>query len=79
MMHKAGKNSEAGLPPPPEVIAGMGQLMQQMAQAGVLLAGEGLHSSSKAVRPHAHIKRVKLCGLAVVLANAFINACDERG
>jgi hypothetical protein len=50
MMHKVDKNSEAGLPPPPEVIAAIGQLMQEMAAAGLLLGGEGLRPSSFTVR-----------------------------
>jgi hypothetical protein len=41
MMHKADKNSEVDLPPSPELIGSMGKLMEEMAKAGVLLAGEG--------------------------------------
>src|SRR5260370_40438941 len=50
MMHKADKNSEADIPPSPELIVNMGKLMEEMAKAGVLLAGEGLQPSSKGVR-----------------------------
>lgn len=50
MMHKADKNSEADVPPSPELIVSMGKLMEEMAKAGVLLAGEGLQPSSKGVR-----------------------------
>jgi hypothetical protein len=50
MMHKADKNSEADIPPSPELIVCMGKLMEEMAKAGVLLAGEGLQPSSKGVR-----------------------------
>jgi hypothetical protein len=49
-MHKADKDTEAGLPPSPELIAEMGKLMGEMSRAGVLLAGEGLQPSSKSVR-----------------------------
>jgi hypothetical protein len=50
MMHKTNRDSEAGLPPPPEMIASMGQLMQDMNKAGVLLAADGLHGSSRTLR-----------------------------
>jgi hypothetical protein len=50
LMHKADKNSEADVPPSPELIVSMGKLMEEMAKAGVLLAGEGLQPSSKGVR-----------------------------
>jgi hypothetical protein len=50
MMHKADKNSEADVPPSPELVVSMGKLMEEMAKAGVLLAGEGLQPSSKGVR-----------------------------
>lgn len=48
MMHKADKNPV--LPPPPELVAGMGKLMGDMQQAGVLLGGEGLHPTYRTVR-----------------------------
>src|SRR5258707_730065 len=50
MMHKADENSEADVPPSPELLVSMGKLMEEMAKAGVLLAGEGLQPSSKGVR-----------------------------
>lgn len=50
MMHKADKNPEAAFPPSPELIAGMGQLMGEMHQAGALLGGEGLHPTYRTVR-----------------------------
>ncbi|MDB5815132.1 MAG: hypothetical protein JWN23_2249 [Rhodocyclales bacterium] len=49
-MHKADSKSEAGAPPTPEVMAAMGNLMGEMAQAGVLLSAEGLAPSSQGVR-----------------------------
>lgn len=45
-MHKASPKDEAGLPPPPELIAGMGQLIGEAAKSGIFLAGEGLRPSS---------------------------------
>lgn len=50
MMFKADAKSEAGLPPTPQVMAEMGALMGEMAQAGVLLSGEGLRPSSLGAR-----------------------------
>lgn len=50
MMHKADKACEAGLPPRPEMMAGMGLLIQEMVNAGVFLSAEGLQPSSKGVR-----------------------------
>ncbi|MHB8576486.1 MAG: YciI family protein [Dehalococcoidia bacterium] len=50
MLLRADADSEAGVPPRAEVLAGVGKLMEDMASAGVLLAGEGLQPSSKGVR-----------------------------
>ena len=47
---KADKNSEAGVLPSKELLATMGQFNEEMAKAGVLLAGEGLQASSKGAR-----------------------------
>lgn len=47
---KATKNSEAGVLPSEELLAAMGKYNQELAKAGVLLAGEGLHPSSKGTR-----------------------------
>ncbi len=49
-MHKTDQETEAGVRPSPELIAMMGNLMEEMAKAGVLLAGEGLQPSSTSVR-----------------------------
>lgn len=50
MMHKADAASEAGVPPTQELIDKMGALMQEMGDAGILIAGEGLHGSSSGKR-----------------------------
>jgi hypothetical protein len=47
---KATKDSEAGAMPSRELIAEMGKFNEELARAGVLLAGEGLHPSSKGTR-----------------------------
>ena len=49
-MHKTDEDTEAGVRPSPELIARMGTLMEEMAKAGVLIAGEGLQPSSTSVR-----------------------------
>jgi hypothetical protein len=49
-MHKADADTEAGVLPSPELMAGMGELMGKMAQAGVFDGGEGLRASSLGVR-----------------------------
>src|SRR5690242_11752721 len=47
---KADKNSEAGVMPSEQLLAEMGKFNEELADAGVLLAGEGLHPSSKGAR-----------------------------
>jgi len=47
---KANKDSEAGVLPDQELLAAMGKYNQELANAGVLLAGEGLQPSSKGAR-----------------------------
>ena len=50
VMVKATKNSEAGAKPTPELMAAMGKFNEELAKAGVMLAGEGLQPSSKGAR-----------------------------
>lgn len=47
---KADKNSEAGVMPSRELLTAMGKFNEELVKAGVMLAGEGLHSSSKGKR-----------------------------
>ena len=47
---KADKNTEAGVMPSQKLLADMGTYNEELAKAGVLLAGEGLHPSSKGAR-----------------------------
>src|SRR5260370_22640287 len=47
---KASKESEAGVLPSQEVLEKMGKFNEQLVKAGVMLAGEGLHASSKGAR-----------------------------
>jgi hypothetical protein len=50
---KATAETEAGVPPSPELIARVGAFMEEVAKAGILLGGDGLKPSSAG-------KRVKL-------------------
>jgi hypothetical protein len=50
LLVKADQNTEAGVLPSKELVAAMGQFNEEMVRAGVLLAGEGLHPSSKGAR-----------------------------
>jgi hypothetical protein len=50
MMVRANKDSEAGVMPREELLAAMGKYNEELVQAGVLLAGEGLHPSSRGSR-----------------------------
>ena len=47
---KASKDSEAGVMPTQQLLTEMGQFNEELVKAGVMLAGEGLHPSSKGVR-----------------------------
>jgi len=47
---KADKNSEAGVLPDEKILAAMGKYNEELVKAGVMLAGEGLHASSKGAR-----------------------------
>jgi hypothetical protein len=47
---KASEESEAGVMPSEEDLAEMGKFNEELVKAGVMLAGEGLHPSSKGVR-----------------------------
>jgi hypothetical protein len=47
---KANQESEAGILPSTEILAAMGKYNEELVKAGVMLAGEGLHPSSKGKR-----------------------------
>ncbi len=47
---KADKNSEAGVLPDEKLLTEMGKFNEELVQAGVMLAGEGLQPSSKGAR-----------------------------
>ena len=52
---KANKDSEVGVMPSREILTAMGKFNEELVKAGVMLAGEGLHPTSKG-------KRVKFQG-----------------
>ncbi len=47
---KATKDSEAGVMPSEELLREMGKFNEELANAGIMLAGDGLHPSSKGTR-----------------------------
>jgi hypothetical protein len=47
---KANENSEAGVLPSPELLTAMGKFNEELVNAGIMLAGEGLQPSSKGAR-----------------------------
>ena len=47
---KATQDSEAGVLPSEELLAAMGKYNEELARAGIMLAGEGLQPSSKGAR-----------------------------
>ncbi len=47
---KATRNSEAGVMPSTEMLEAMGKYNEELVKAGIMLAGEGLHPSSKGAR-----------------------------
>jgi len=49
-MIRANKNAEAGVMPSEELLTAMGKYNEDLVKAGVMLAGEGLHPSTKGAR-----------------------------
>ena len=47
---KATRDSEAGVMPSEEMLAAMGKYNEALVEAGIMIAGEGLHPSSKGAR-----------------------------
>ena len=50
LMVKADQDTEAGVMPSEQMLADMGNYNEELVKAGVMLAGEGLHPTSKGVR-----------------------------
>jgi hypothetical protein len=49
---KANKDSEAGVLPDEKLLTEMGRYNEELVKAGIMLAGEGLHPTSKGKRVH---------------------------
>ena len=49
---KASKDSEAGVLPSEKLLADMGKFNEELVKAGIMMAGEGLHPSSRGKRVH---------------------------
>ena len=88
IIRKADKQTEAGVMPSEQLLAAMGQYMEEMAKAGVLLEGDGLHPSSKGARvkfskgkpavidgPFAETKEL-IAGYSVVEVKTFAEAIE---
>lgn len=67
---KATKESEAGEMPGTEMLAAMGQFNEELVKAGVMLAGEGLHPSSRG-------KRVRFSGSQRTVVDGPFAATSE--
>jgi hypothetical protein len=50
VMVKANEESEAGKMPPAELFEDMGRFNEELVKAGIMLAGDGLHPTSKGKR-----------------------------
>lgn len=50
IMVRANKDTEAGVPPDERILTEMGAFNEELVKAGLMLAGEGLHPSSKGAR-----------------------------
>ncbi len=79
---KANKDSEAGVLPSQEILEAMGKFNEELAKAGVVLAAEGLHPSSKGVRVRFHGKeRVVIDGpfpeTKELVAGFWLWKCDS--
>jgi hypothetical protein len=70
VMHKQSTESEAGVPPSPELIAAMGKFMGEAMRTGVLLSGEGLQPSS-------HRARLKFSGGVRTVTHAPFTGSNE--
>lgn len=67
---KADKQSEAGVLPDEKLLADMGKYNEELVNAGVMLAGEGLHPNSKG-------KRVRLAGSQRVVTDGPFTEAKE--
>ena len=54
IIRKADRNTEAGVMPSRELLAAMGRFHEEMAKAGILLAGDGLHPTARGAKVKFH-------------------------
>jgi len=59
---KANQDSEAGVLPDQKILAEMGKFNDELVKAGVMLAGEGLHASSRGKRVRFDSKKTVMDG-----------------
>jgi hypothetical protein len=89
VMHYQTQEMEDGVPPSPEQQAAIGRHMQEAAMSGVLLAGEGVASSSQGARvevengavrvidgPFAEAKEL-IAGFAILEVNSLAEAVEH--
>jgi hypothetical protein len=67
---KANKDTEAGVLPDQRLLSEMGKFNEELVNAGVMLAGEGLHPSSKG-------KRIKFSGAKRTVIDGPFDETDE--
>jgi hypothetical protein len=85
---KADKDSEAGIMPSGDILTKMGAYNEELVKAGIMLAGDGLHPSSKGIRmrfsgservitdgPFAEAKEL-LCGFWIWQVTSFDEAVE---
>ncbi len=85
---KADKDSEAGIMPSGDILTKMGAYNEELVKAGIMLAGDGLHPSSKGIRmrfsgsersitdgPFAEAKEL-LCGFWIWQVKSFDEAVE---
>lgn len=70
LLLKGDRDTEAGVMPSEEILAEMGRYNEALVKAGALLAGEGLHPSSKGARVRSS------GGKRIVIDGPFTDATD---
>jgi len=88
IIRKADSDTEANIMPDEKLLAAMGQYMEDMSKAGILLDGEGLHPSAKGARikfskgkpsvvdgPFAETKEL-IAGYAIIRVNSRDEAIE---
>jgi len=74
VMVKATKESESGVMPSERLLADMGKFNEELVKAGIMLAGEGLHPSSKGAR----VRFDSFCRISIVPEPPLSIAQNQR-